>query len=192
MRRHWGPFLPAMEVSASDGPAQGYPIVCDLGSIRLIGASSACVTPLFSARGSLGKSQLSRLSRQLSNARSEGRMPLLAIHHPPLPDMTSWRKAVKEVQALQSLISSDPPALVCCGHLHHNIERTVGDSRIFCTASASNRFDASYRVFDIESADQADEPGWTIRMQLKSISGESAGKSDSFTVAAEKSWRFTL
>lgn len=188
LRRYWNFLLPTPPTGEFDGPQAGYPMVRDIGSVRLIGASSACVTPIFSARGALGSNQYERLAHRLKESREQGRLCCLAIHHPPLPGMAIWRKALKEQQALQKLISVHQPALAWCGHLHHNLEVTEGAARIFCTASASSVLDASYRVFDIETCEQGGQPGWSIHMQLKTISPEDR----TFIVANDQRWVFTV
>jgi len=211
VRRHWSAVLPEVTAGCLDTPDSGYPFVRDLGvqdlgvgdsgergfgALRLIGASSACVRPVFSARGALGPAQLSRLESLLRESREQGFLCCLVIHHPHLPGTAKWRKALKEVKALQALIAAQQPALVLYGHLHHNLERRDGASRIYCTASASNAHDASYRVIDIER----NSSGWSVRMQLKAIVGAIAGTAPSsgvlssgvhFEVVDDQRWTVT-
>lgn len=187
-RRHWNFVLPVNPAGTPDTSHSGYPLVRDIGSVRLIGASSACVTPVFSARGALGSGQLERLARQLLEAREQGRMPCLAIHHPPLPGMAPWRKALREVKRLQAMISSLQPALVWCGHLHHNRELKERESRIFCTASASCVHNSSYRIFDVVPATNESHNGWNIHMQLKSR----APGTGRYDLVNDQRWQFRL
>lgn len=188
LRRYWDSLLPATPAGQPDTSHSGYPLVRDIGSLRLIGASSACVTPLFSARGALGSGQFERLARQLGEAREQGLMPCLAIHHPPLPGMAPWRKALREVKDLKAMIAKLQPALVWCGHLHYNSEHREGKSRIFCTSSASLVHHASYRVFDIGQTVDAGRPCWSIHAQLKSCPPGTA----SFHPVSEQRWNFTI
>jgi 3',5'-cyclic AMP phosphodiesterase CpdA len=188
VRRHWHFVLPAPVQGQPDSPTASYPFTRDLGNIRLIGASSACVTPVFSSRGALGAEQIGRLGAMLAEAREKRFLPCLAIHHPPLPGMSPWMKALKETQLLQALIAEQQPALVCCGHLHSNIEVTMGAARIFCTASAASVKKSSFRIFDVESTAGQGCMAWDIHMRLQSI-GEDRKK---FVLADEKRWRFTL
>lgn len=176
IRRHWQPWLPV----AAETPAAGYPIVRDAGGVTLLGASSACVTAPFSARGALGAGQLERVASALRSARDAGRLACLVIHHPPLRGMTAWRKSLREVVALQSLIASTRPALVVCGHLHRNAAFREGATRVFATASASSVQDASYRVFDLDHR----AGGWQVRMQLKSA----APGTRNWLKCAEENW----
>ena len=184
VRRHWNFVLPEPRPGTSDSPTAGYPLVRDFGKIRLIGASSACVTPIFSARGALGQQQIGRLSNLMRESREHGFLVCLAVHHPPLPGMAQWRKALKEVRRLRELISLHQPALAWCGHLHHNRHVREGDSNIYCTASASSLLNASYRVFDIEETDGTVPVNWNIRMQLKSLTRPER----KFKLAADQRW----
>jgi 3',5'-cyclic AMP phosphodiesterase CpdA len=187
-RQYWHSVLPAPLAGTEDTSHSGYPLVRDIGNIRLIGASSACVTPVFSARGAVGAGQLQRLAEELGKAREQGRMPCLAIHHPPLPGMAPWRKALREVKALKAMIATFQPALVWCGHLHHNRAFRERESRIFCTASASCVHHAAYRVFDIEPGVEGAHRGWGIHTQLKS----SMPGTDRFLPVNDQRWHFRL
>lgn len=188
LRRHWHFVLPPPVSGADDCSTSAYPYLRDMGTVWLIGVSSACVTPVFSARGSMGQDQLDRLDTMLGEARKLGRMACLVIHHPPLPHTSSWRRALKEDRALKALISRQRPALVCYGHQHKNLEFTEGAARIFCTAPASGVQNASYRIFDIDPIEQGDRQSWSIRMRLKSIAADKT----SFIIAEDKRWIFTL
>ncbi len=144
IRRHWRPWLPEYDAS----PRSGYPLVREVGGLRVIGASSACVTPVFSARGALGSRQRQRIADALGAARAEGVPAMLALHHPPLDGMARRRKALADRAALQATIDATRPAVVLCGHLHHNRSLLADETRVFVTASASSVADASYRVFE--------------------------------------------
>jgi 3',5'-cyclic AMP phosphodiesterase CpdA len=188
VRRHWQFVLPGPVQDKPDSPTVSYPFTRDMGNVRLIGASSACVTPVFSSRGAMGQEQINRLDALLTEARNQGFMPCLVIHHPPLPGMSPWMKALKERRLLQALIAVQQPAIVWCGHQHSNIEVIEGASRVFCTASASSVKKSSFRIFDIESTQHEAHPRWNIHMRLKSITAGS-GK---FVLSDEKRWHFTL
>jgi 3',5'-cyclic AMP phosphodiesterase CpdA len=188
LRAHWDFILPAKPQEQAESSVSSYPMVRDLGTVRLIGVSSACVTPPFSARGSVGETQLQEVERLLIESRQQRYLPCVAIHHPPLPGMSIWRKALKEAQAFKKLIELHQPALICCGHLHRNIEVIENDTRVYCTASASNSGNASFRIFDIEKQTKNGQDGWAIHMQLKRLS-QSNGR---FETAQEKHWRFNF
>ena len=168
----------------SKGIEGKFPVVRKHGKISLIGLSTGCVSPLFMATGKLGLQQLQRLEELLKNAASEGQMVVLLIHHPPLPGMTNWRKALTDAAALDSVLKKYPPLLVFYGHLHYNREHLWGDSRIFCTAAASSISDASYRVVD--ARDGGDH--WAFKMKLKSLSIETNGNLE-FVTIDEQAWQ---
>jgi Icc-related predicted phosphoesterase len=110
-------------------------------------------------------------------------MVVLLIHHPPLPGMTDWRRAHADAGALAAVLKSHPPALIFYGHLHHNHAQQWGETRMFCTASASSSSDASYRVIDImERADR-----WSFHMSLKTLYVDNAGEAG-FVTIDEQSW----
>ena len=161
-----------------------FPVVRKLGKLSLIGVSTGCVTPVFMATGKLGNEQLERLSELLQQAASEGQMVALLIHHPPLPGMTIWRKALVDAAALEAVLKQYPPSLIFYGHLHYNRDQQWGDTRIYCTAAASSVSDASYRVIDIDDGDNYR----SFRMNLKSLSIESGAK-PAFVTIDEQSWQ---
>lgn len=175
IRRHWGPWL----AESAEDPWEGYPLLRERNGVRAVGASSACVTPLFSARGAIGPEQARRLATALDPA--EGRLTCLAVHHPPLPGMTKWRKALAECRPLDRLIARTRPAFVLCGHLHRNQSIQAGDTRVFVTASASSALEASYRVFDVDAAGNGE---WEIRMRVKTRNPAT----DEVNVTGEARW----
>lgn len=182
----WSEYLFHGEHTASVGQTGQFPVLRRLGQLDLIGLSTACVTPVFMASGKLGKEQLKKLAELLDQAESENRFVCLLIHHPPLPGMTKWRKALTDANALQAVLEGHSPMLIFHGHLHHNREQQWGDSRIYCTAAASSVSDASYRVIDIE--DKGDS--WSFQMTLKSVAMGSANELG-FVAIDEQSWQLS-
>ncbi|MEJ8567138.1 metallophosphoesterase family protein [Elongatibacter sediminis] len=176
LRRHWAPWLPAEHNRARSG----YPLVRDIGGLRLIGASSACVTPIFSARGALGGAQRRRLDAAWQQAAESNLPTALAVHHPPVPGITRWRKALRDNKAVSRRIKTFRPAFTVCGHLHRNLQQQCGNTPVFVTASASSIHDASYRVIDFEPADGE----LRLSMQLKSLDPAA----DGFTRTDSHQW----
>lgn len=180
----WSRYLFQGDQPGSNSVAGQFPVVRKLGKLSLIGLSTACVTPVFMASGQLGEKQLEKLAELLDQAAAEKQRVCLLIHHPPLPGMTKWRKALADADALQTVLGAYPPLLIFHGHLHHNQEQQWGDTRIYCTASASSASDASYRVLDIE--DSGDH--LAFRMVLKSIAIEDSGEAE-FVTVDEQFWQ---
>ncbi|MEE8339865.1 MAG: metallophosphoesterase [Xanthomonadales bacterium] len=194
MNRHWGDYLPAQDARSNDYTA-AYPVVRTVDGVRLIAVNTSCVSRVFSAEGELGRAQLGRLRDALAGPVSgpEGEFPrrsgftCLLLHHPPLPGMTTRRKALRDAAELQLVVEEQPPDLVLYGHIHRNREQQHGQIRTFCTASASSVNNASYRVFDIEKTDD----GWHCHMRLMSLD-KNAGSKTSFKPAGELSWNRAL
>ena len=183
--RAWSDYLfQSAPPSAPAKAAERYPVQRRLGKITLIGLSTACVTPVFMASGRLGHGQLGRLETLLHESAQEGQTVVLLIHHPPLPGMTNRRKGLADAAALRAILQKHPPALVFYGHLHHNHEQQLGETRLYCTAAASSAGDASYRVIDIA----ADDGGSAVRMRLKTLSVENTGAPE-FVTIDEQCWR---
>lgn len=178
--REWAKYL----FHGLDSGRNDFPVVRKREGICLIGLSSACVTPVFTASGELGRVQLDKLSELLELAAAERELVCLLIHHPPLPGMTNRRKGLADADALQTLLERFPPMLVFHGHLHHNREQQWGDSRIYCTSAASSISDASYRVIDIED----DGEFRTFRMALKSLAMD-PGDELEFATVDEQTWQ---
>ncbi|MCW8926266.1 MAG: metallophosphoesterase [Xanthomonadales bacterium] len=166
------------------GKDRTFPVLRKFGGVSLVGLSSARATPVFMASGRLGDAQLDATRVVLEQAADEGQMVVVLIHHPPLPGMTSSRKALADAHNLRNLLEQYPPALVMHGHLHHNREQLWGETRVCCTAAASSIADASYRVIDIEESG-ADR---TLRMVLKSVEINERGEL-SFAKVDEQTWQ---
>ncbi|HEY5680889.1 MAG TPA: metallophosphoesterase [Pseudomonadales bacterium] len=172
-----GPYL-ALEKDTADA-RDGYPLVRRSGEASVIAAGTAEPTAWWSASGSLGAAQTTRLEDALIKARET--FTFLAIHHPPLPGMAPRRKSLRDAHALAELLERHAPDVVLHGHLHANQENSDTPTRIFCTAPPSSerpRAPASYRVFDVVE----DASGYRVVMRLKSLIGEE------MVVADEQSW----
>ncbi|MBT8048553.1 MAG: metallophosphoesterase [Xanthomonadales bacterium] len=183
MYSHWNDYLPGTW-QPDMNYTTGYPLVRELGNIKLAGVNSSCITPVFSARGELGTEQRQRLTRELEPKTGENPFRCLLIHHPPFPGMTRRRKALRDDRELQELLTKQPVELLLHGHVHRNREDRLNGVRSYCTASASSVRSASYRIFDLEQED----PAWRCRMRLMSISGATESE-PVFKLAGETSWQ---
>lgn len=184
VQRVWSDYLFNGETSGSAGFTGRFPVLRKLGKLSLIGLSTATVTPVFMATGKLSDEQLEQLDKLLGEAASDEQVVCLLIHHPPLPGMTKWRKALVNADALEFVLDRHPPALIFHGHLHHNRELQRGNSHIYCTAAASSASDASYRVIDIEDSGEHT----AFRATLKSIAISPSAELE-FVTVDEQSWQ---
>jgi 3',5'-cyclic AMP phosphodiesterase CpdA len=178
VNEHWSDYL-----AASPGPenhASGYPLSRDLGPVHLTGVNSSLPTPIFSARGEVGRGQIERLPRSYSAER----VNFVLIHHPPLPGLTHRRKALRDVEAFGAWLERSGPDIALYGHVHGNRSLEFGATRVYCTASASCREKASYRIFDVERENGA----WRISMQLKQLEPDTGGRHP-FRVTEQDEWR---
>lgn len=155
-REAWAPWL-------GPGPS---PVVNACGGVRVIGLDSARPTATGLATGRLGPAQRERLATAL--AESANTFRVVGIHHPPLPGLTSRRRALDDAPQLAEILSRHGAELVLHGHLHRNsgkLPAAPGNPAIFCTASASDRDGPAYRRFDIEP----DGGGTRVRMSLRTV-----------------------
>ena len=152
MTECWGPYL------GVSGTAD-YPLCRNYPDLQIVGASTALPTRPGSACGLLGQSQLLALEHLLAQPRTRPR--LLAIHHPPFPGMSGFRKRLRDASALARLANDQSVDLILHGHDHTDREQTVHGVRVFGTGSASYQ-QGSFRRLDIESG----QGGWELSMRL--------------------------
>ncbi len=92
--------------------------------------------------GYLGEPQAAWLRTQLT---AQGNNPsLLFFHHPPVDVGSEWmdRIGLKDRERLVEVIQDFPAVqLVCCGHVHHEFEGRIADTRIVTTPSTGIQFD---------------------------------------------------
>ena len=166
----WGDFMFTAQPGA--GQPHSWPTQRKHGPLTLIGLSTACVSPVFMATGKLDDAQLAALPGLLKQAREEGQLVAVLIHHPPLPGMSEWRKSLLNHAELQAILAEQPPDLMFYGHMHHNLETLWHGTHLYCTAAASDVVKASYRVVDIQ--DQEDH--FQLKMTLKGIDSTQSGQ----------------
>ena len=95
-----------------------FPFVRRIGPIALLGLNSAVETPPFFASGLLGAHQLEIAQEQLQRLDDEGAIRVVLIHHPPLADMTSPRRGLKDAAHFAHLLERTGAELVLYGHNH--------------------------------------------------------------------------
>ncbi len=122
---HFGPWMTSdFQVKGAETNAwvgTPFPFVRLRKNIALIGLSSGEPQPLHRAGGRLGPIQLEALTPLLRDLRQRGYARIVLIHHPPLPGLASWRKALEDAAALQEVLAKEGAELVLHGHNHHHM-----------------------------------------------------------------------
>lgn len=97
-----------------------FPFVRQRRNVALIGLSSAVPQSLFRAGGRLGSGQLLRLGPILEDLRQRGFYRVVLIHHPPIPGLTSRRRALDDAKKLKPILEEHGADLVLYGHNHRH------------------------------------------------------------------------
>ena len=138
--------------------------------------------PVWSAGGDIGRVQIEKLNRILSE--TSGTFRCLGLHHPPLVGQVPGRKALADASLLEGLIRKHGVELVLHGHVHRNRETVVDErTRVMASASASRvsgRNRASFRTFDVQASDTQ----WQVTGRLKSVDDNGTS-----IVLSEQSWQ---
>ena len=159
VRESWGPYLHLMDNS--------FPGVITMGSVVVIGLSSAYPAPVWSAGGRIKSEQLERLRRIMRGFKDK--FVCILLHHPVTADGVAVRKQLKDLEALQKNFLNLKTNLILHGHLHLNKQYCLGSGlRVFCTASGSSMErvnPASYRLIDFN----VDRLGVDVSSVLKTL-----------------------
>lgn len=146
-----------------------FPFVRTVGDVALIGLCTAMPTPPFSAAGKLGPAQLEALATCLHRLRDKGSFRVVLVHHPPLPGLTSPRRALGDADRLRDVLTREGAELVLYGHNHvqriDRVESLHGPVPIVAPPSASAGRGppghlARYNLFRIERLGGA----WRLEM----------------------------
>lgn len=97
-----------------------FPFVRRFGSVALIGVNSAVPMPPIIAAGRVGRHQMARLAAVLDALGREQIVRIVLIHHPPLPGLAPWVRALRDAEELQSILITHGAELVLHGHNHTN------------------------------------------------------------------------
>ena len=126
------------------------------GEIALVCLSSARPTFPGMASGWLGADQMRRVGPMLDALGRDGFCRVVLIHHPPLPGMTSWQRALHDAGAFRAVLDRHGAELVLHGHNHRamiaRFEGRGGPIPIIGVSSASVPSEepakrASYNLF---------------------------------------------
>ena len=143
--------------------------------VALIGLSTARPCGLLLAVGSVGELQLQELERILAETGRKGLFRILLIHHPPLPNMVSWRKRLTDGEALRSILARQGVELVLHGHAHRSsqghLDTIVGEAQTMGVPSASafgrtEKHRARYHIYRLRK----NPHGWEMTVSVRRYS----------------------
>lgn len=106
------------EYMGGENDTLAFPFVRRVGPVALVGLNSAVETPPFYASGKLGRHQLEIAGEMLDALGEEGAIRVVLIHHPPLPELASSRRALSDAAHLAHLLERGNAELVLYGHNH--------------------------------------------------------------------------
>ena len=136
-----------------------WPIVRIRGPLALIGVTTSRATPWFTAYGRVGEAQLARLKQVLGDPRLDGKVRVVAIHHPPAGRAAKSRiRGLRDHEAFAEVIHELGADLIVHGHEHRDMTEMLagptGDVPVRGVASGTYHFNkphrtARYRIYEI-------------------------------------------
>jgi len=127
---NWEPYMLANEggLVYTESHPHAFPFVRLLGDIALVCLSTARPTMPAMSSGRLGRTQRQRTGEILEQLDREGYCRVVLIHHPPLPGLTDWRRALHDAAAFRELLMEKGAELVLHGH-NHRVMTTMLEGR---------------------------------------------------------------
>ena len=126
--RRWQAYM-AGDASQENPPDQRmaaeFPFVRRRGPVALIGLGSGVPTRPFESAGRVGPLQVEQLRRRLADARMDGLVRIVAIHHPPHRYAQEWRTGLKDAGPLEAVLRAAGAELVLHGHFHRAQTRWI-------------------------------------------------------------------
>ncbi len=150
---------PGWEWPASDDDDERWPIVRVRGPLALIGVTTSRATPWFTAYGRVGEVQLARLKQVLGDPRLDGKVRVVAIHHPPAGRAAKSRiRGLRDHAGFAEVIRQAGADLIVHGHEHRDMTEMLAgptaDVPVRGVASGTYHFNkphrtARYRIYEI-------------------------------------------
>jgi len=141
-----------------------FPTLRVRGQIALIGVCSAHPSAPHLAIGTVGEPQLNKLETILKQTAAQGLFRIVAIHHPPLPGIESWRRRLTDARSLCGLVARCGAELILHGHVdeavHHTLNTPSGRTTVVGATSASSssvayKHRACYYVYTLMASENA-------------------------------------
>jgi 3',5'-cyclic AMP phosphodiesterase CpdA len=173
----WGRYMQGDDVPDHHSPrgAQDYPWVRVRGPLAVIGVSTAVPTLPFFATGRVGEAQLTRLEAVLREYGRGGRYRVILIHHPPIDDLTKWRKRLTDSDAFAAVIARAGAELILHGHTHESTVASMAGPDaavpvVGATSASSNGGEdpslrAHYNIFRIDRG----RSSWNVDLEVRGL-----------------------
>lgn len=174
---NWLPYMMANSdgQAIANGYGHHFPFLRRFGEIVLIGLSSARATMPAMASGRLGRKQMAQAAAWLEALGQQGFCRVVLIHHPPLPGMADWQRALHDAGTFRDILAACGAELVLHGHNHRVMSATLqgpgGPIPIIGAPSASVASDdpAKRAGFNLFTIGKGDNGGWRISMRSRSF-----------------------
>lgn len=121
----WKSYMTSEASSLSAVDVDAFPFVRRRGPLAIIGLMTAQPTAPFLASGRLGCRQIAAVEKILISMEREGRLRVILLHHPPIPDLLARRKALHDAGALGALLARVGAELILHGHAHRTLHSTL-------------------------------------------------------------------
>jgi 3',5'-cyclic AMP phosphodiesterase CpdA len=152
-----------------------FPFVRIRGPLALVGVSTACPMPPFSAAGRIGERQLGALKERLLELGRDGLFRVVLIHHPPFDGPDQRRKGLHDSAGFRAVIAEAGAELVLHGHTHRSglakLPTPDGFAPVIGVPSASAKYEhdgrghGQYHLYRIERAGN----GWRIEVEVRGV-----------------------
>lgn len=176
----WRRYMRGDDRAADQAPRgpEDYPWLRVRGPVAVVGVSTAVPTLPFFATGRVGASQLARLEDLLREQGREGRFRVVLIHHPPIDDLTKWRKRLTDSASFARVIGRVGAELILHGHTHEATQAAMAGpngpvSVVGVTSASSNGGEdealrARYNIYRIERGND----GWNVEVEIRGLQSD--------------------
>ena len=176
----WSAYMAGSSPGRPDGETavcsnEDFPFVRIRGPLAIVGVSTACPMPPFSAAGRIGAGQLERLRQELERLRREDRFRVVLIHHPPFDSRDHWRKGLQDSAGFRAIIAEAGAELILHGHTHRSglakLPTPDGFAPVIGVPSASAAYEhdgrghGQYHLYRVQQAGK----GWRIDVEVRGV-----------------------
>lgn len=118
--QNWAPFMTGDDGKEPRGP-EDFPFLRVRGPVAMIGLSTAQPSSPLTATGAVGPEQLAAAETLLRQTARQSLFRIVLIHHPVQKSAASWRKRLRDAQAVRDMLGRAGAELVLHGHLHYSL-----------------------------------------------------------------------